>query len=137
MSNVMQARVEAEKDADPRLDLAVDRTILALIRTLLAWVRTILSLMTAGLAIDKGFAALHEARLVSGTAVLRNSHFAGLVMTGSGTLLIAIVLFNYTKSRRDLNKMKSQQTKLWDTGFILSLIILLIGLLMLYFMIFG
>lgn len=137
MNEDMQTRAKAEQDADPRIDLAVDRTTLALIRTLLAWVRTILSLMTGGLAIDKGFAALHEARLVSGTAILRNSHFAGLVMTGSGTLLITIVLFNYVKSRRDLNSMKSPRRKLWDTGFILSLIILLIGLMMLYFMIFG
>ncbi len=137
MNEDMQTRVKAEQDADPRIDLAVDRTTLALIRTLLAWVRTILSLMTGGLAIDKGFAALHEARLVSGTAILRNSHFAGLVMTGSGTLLITIVLLNYVKSRRDLNRMKSPKRKLWDTGFILSLVILLIGLMMLYFMIFG
>lgn len=137
MNEDMQIRAQAEQDADPRMDLAVDRTTLALIRTLLAWVRTILSLMTGGLAIDKGFAALHEARLVSGTAILQNSHFAGLVMTGSGTLLITIVLFNYVKSRRDLNSMKSAKIKLWDTGFILSLIILFIGLMMLYFMIFG
>lgn len=137
MNEDMQTRAKAEQDADPRIDLAVDRTTLALIRTLLAWVRTILSLMSGGLAIDKGFAALHEARLVSGTAILRNSHFAGLVMTGSGTLLIIIVLVNYVKSRRDLNSMKSQKRKLWDSGFILSLVILLIGLIMLYFMIFG
>jgi putative membrane protein len=133
----MQIRAEAEMDADPRVDLAVDRTTMALIRTLLAWVRTILSLMTAGLAIDKGFAALHEARLVSGSAILSNSHIAGLAMTGSGTLLIVIVMINYVKSRRDLDNMKSQKRKLYDAGFILSLIILLIGILMLFFMLFG
>jgi putative membrane protein len=137
MNEEMQIRSEAEKDADPRVDLAVDRTIMALVRTLLAWVRTILSLMTAGLAIDKGFSALHQARMVSGTAILRNSHIAGLLMTGSGVLMIIIVLLNYVKTKRDLTAMKGQKRKLYDAGFSLSLIILLIGIMMLIFMLFG
>jgi putative membrane protein len=136
MKSDIQIRAEAEQDADPRLDLAVDRTILALIRTLLAWVRTILSLMTAGLAIDKGFAALHQARMVSGTAILKNSHIVGLLLTGTGTLLTAIVLVNYVKSKKDLDNMKGQKHRLFDAGLILSLIILFIGTVMLYFMLF-
>jgi uncharacterized membrane protein YidH (DUF202 family) len=137
MKEEIQIRAEAEKDADPRVDLAVDRTILALIRTLLAWIRTLMALMTGGLAIDKGFAALHDARLISGTAILRNSHFAGLLMTGSGTLLTAIVLVNYVKSKRDLNNMKSHKRSIWDSGLVMSLVLIIIGFLMLNFMLFG
>jgi uncharacterized membrane protein YidH (DUF202 family) len=38
-----QLRKEAEQDADPRVDLAVERTEYALERTQLAWIRTVLS----------------------------------------------------------------------------------------------
>ena len=137
MNNEQQIRAAAEQDADPRIDLAVDRTILALIRTQLAWIRTIIGLMTAGLAIDKGFAALHEARMVSGEAWVKNGHFAGLVMTSSGTLLIIIVTINYLMGMKTLNKMKGTKRKLYDPGLILSVLITLIGFLMLYFMFFG
>jgi putative membrane protein len=137
MNNEQQIRSEAEQDADPRIDLAVDRTILALVRTQLAWIRTIITLMTAGLAIDKGFAALHEARMVSGEAWVKNGHFAGLVMTSSGTLLIIIVTINYLMGMKTLNKMKGTKRKLYDPGLILSVLITLIGFLMLYFMFFG
>jgi len=137
MNNEQQIRAAAEQDADPRIDLAVDRTILALIRTQLAWIRTIIGLMTAGLAIDKGFAALHEARMVSGEAWVKNGHFAGLVMTSSGTLLIIIVTINYLMGMKALNKMKGTKRKLYDPSLILSVLITLIGFLMLYFMVFG
>jgi len=137
MNNEQQIRSEAEQDADPRIDLAVDRTILALVRTQLAWIRTIITLMTAGLAIDKGFAALHEARMVSGEAWVKNGHFAGLVMTSSGTLLIIIVTINYLMGMKALNKMKGTKRKLYDPSLILSVLITLIGFLMLYFMVFG
>ena len=137
MNNEQQIRAAAEQDADPRIDLAVDRTILALIRTQLAWIRTIIGLMTAGLAIDKGFAALHEARMVSGEAWVKNGHFAGLVMTSSGTLLIIIVTINYLMGMKALNKMKGTKRKLYDPSLILSVLITLIGFLMLYFMFFG
>jgi uncharacterized membrane protein YidH (DUF202 family) len=137
MKDEQQIRADAEQNADPRIDLAVDRTIFALIRTQLAWIRTIIGLMTAGLAIDKGFAALHEARLIAGNAWVKNGHFAGMVMTCSGTLLIIIVTVNYIKGMGALNKMKGKQTKLYDPGLMLSLLITLIGFLMLYFMVFG
>ena len=137
MNNEQQIRAAAEQDADPRIDLAVERTILALVRTQLAWIRTIITLMTAGLAIDKGFAALHEARLISGDAWIKNGHLAGLVMTISGTLMIIIATINYVMGLKALNEMKGTKRKLFDPGLILSLIITAIGILMLYFMFFG
>jgi hypothetical protein len=47
-------RQTAEQDADPRVDLAVQRTELAEDRTLLAWIRTSMALMGTGVAFDKG-----------------------------------------------------------------------------------
>jgi len=137
MNNEQQIRATAEQDADPRIDLAVERTILALVRTQLAWIRTMITLMTAGLAIDKGFAALHEARLLSGEAWINNGHLAGLIMTITGTLMIILVTINYVMGIKALNNMKGTRRKLFDSGLILSLIIIAIGFLMLYFMFFG
>jgi len=56
----------AEQSVDPRVDLAVLRSVLAWDRTLLAWVRTVLTLMGAGVAFDKGAQILHEERLAEG-----------------------------------------------------------------------
>lgn len=137
MTGEQQIRAAAEQDADPRIDLAVERTILALMRTQLAWIRSIITLMTAGLAIDKGFAALHEARMMSGDALMKNGHVAGVIMTSSATLLMMIVMVNYLKGMGALNNMKGKKTKLYDPGLILSLIITVVGFLMLYFMFFG
>lgn len=134
MNNNVQIRVEAEQDADPRVDLAVERTILALVRTQLAWIRTIITLMTAGLAIDKGFAALHNARMVTGEAWVKNGHLAGLVMTISGTLLMILVTTNYVMGLKVLNNLKGTKRKRFDPGLILSVLITLTGFLMLYFM---
>jgi uncharacterized membrane protein YidH (DUF202 family) len=61
-------REQAERSADPHVDLAVQRTQLACDRTLLAWIRTSFALITAGVAFDKGAQWLHEARLAAGTA---------------------------------------------------------------------
>jgi putative membrane protein len=136
MSDEQQIRIQAERDADPRIDLAVERTMLALERTQLAWVRTIIGLITAGIAIDKGFEALHAARLVTGEAWVRNGHLAGLVMTISGTLLILISGVYYIKRLNELGRMLGKPRKLLDPGVILSLFITLVGFLVLYFMVF-
>jgi uncharacterized membrane protein YidH (DUF202 family) len=55
MKDEIHTRAEAEKDVDPRIDIAIERTLFALERTHLAWVRTVLALITSGIAIDKGF----------------------------------------------------------------------------------
>lgn len=133
MGNEQQTIAEAEKDADPRIDLAVDRTIFALVRTQLAWIRTSITLLTAGFAIDKGFAALHEARMVKGEAWINNGHLAGLVMTISALLLTILVTINYKRGINELNKLKLKQRKMHDPCFLLSLLLCVIGALMLYF----
>src|SRR5664279_6465969 len=70
----LQIRKEAERDMDPRVDLAVERTELALERTQLAWVRTLLSMIGGGFVIDKAMEAVHQVRLESGKAWLNNGH---------------------------------------------------------------
>jgi len=134
MNDEQQIRMEAEHDADPRVDLAVERTMLALERTQLAWIRTIIGLITAGIAIDRGFEALHAARLVTGEAWVRNGHLAGLVMTISGTFLIIISSVYYIRRMRELGRMLHRPSRLLDPGLILSLFISVVGLLVIYFM---
>ena len=84
-------REQAERDADPRVDLAVKRTELAWDRTLLAWLRTTSALIAAGAAFDKGAQWLHEVRLAAGTAFVRGGHLVGLSLTAAATLLLIFV----------------------------------------------
>jgi uncharacterized membrane protein YidH (DUF202 family) len=124
-------------DPDPRINLAVERTQLALERTQLAWIRTIIGLMTAGVAIDRGFAVLHDARLISGEAWVKNGHFAGLVLSISSTLLITIITAFYLKRMGELNRMRKEERRYLDPAMILSLLILMVGVLIIYFMLIG
>ncbi len=126
---------EAVDDTDPRIHLAVERTLLAWERTQLAWIRSIIVLFTSGIAIDRGFAVLHEARLITGDAWLRNGRLAGLIFTISGIFLITISILYYVKRITELQDIKGKRRRLiFDPAFILSLIILIAGLLILYFM---
>src|ERR1700759_3371266 len=95
-------REHAEQAADPRVDLAVKRTELAWDRTLLAWLRTTSTLIVGGAAFDKGARWLHEARLASGTALVRNSHLVGLAITRASTLLLLFVCWQYWRDVGEL-----------------------------------
>ncbi|HEY4967260.1 MAG TPA: DUF202 domain-containing protein [Puia sp.] len=128
-----QARGDAEKEVDPRVDLAVERTELALERTQLAWVRTLLSMIGGGFVIDKAMEAVHQARLESGKAWLNNGHLAGLVITGAGTLLMVMVTINYGFRARKLAGMKGGKKSFLAPGFLLSVMTICIGILLLYF----
>ena len=128
-----QLRGETEKDMDPRVDLAVERTELALERTQLAWVRTLLSLIGGGFVIDKAMEAVHQARLESGHALIRNGHVAGMLITGTGTLLMVMVTINYAFRARKLAGMKGGKKSFLAPGFLLSVMTIGIGALLLYF----
>ena len=134
MEDRQQIRVEAERDADPRIDLAVERTLLAIERTQLAWVRTVMGMITAGIAIDKGFQALHQARLMSGLAWEKNGHFAGLLLTIGGTLLMILTTVIYILRIRELNLTRGAKGKLPTPGVLISFFICLIGALAIYFL---
>ena len=55
---------------DPRVRLAVERTLLAYERTQIAWVRTALALISFGFAIAKFFAYVRESRGENATVMM-------------------------------------------------------------------
>ncbi len=116
------------KAIDPALDLAVERTQLALERTHLAWIRTMFTLMTAGVAIDKGFAYIHEKRMVSGTAFVNNAHVIGLTLSSVGTILLLFGTIQFIRRNRELVNMKNGKFILVTAAAILSSIVILLGL---------
>src|SRR5687767_1640202 len=93
-----------DQQPDPALNLSVERTQLALERTHLAWIRTMFTLMTAGLAIDKGFAFIHQQRVASGTAFITNAHFIGLTLTCVGTILLIFATSQFSRRNTQLAK---------------------------------
>ena len=121
-------RKEAERDVDPRVDLAVERTMLALERTQLAWVRTVITLITAGIAIDK----VHLARIIAGIAWQKNAHFAGLLLTSAGTVLITLTTILYIIRIRELTLVRGRSNKIPNPGTLISIFIILIGVLAIY-----
>jgi putative membrane protein len=128
-----QLREKTEKDLDPRVDLAVERTELALERTQLAWVRTLLSMIGGGFVIDKAMDAVHQNRLASGRAILQYGHMTGFLITGLGTLFMILVTVNYGIRARKLAAMKGVKKSFLEPGFLLSVFTITIGLVLLYF----
>jgi putative membrane protein len=129
-----QVRSDAEHDVDPRVDLAVERTELALERTQLAWVRTLLSMIGGGFVIDRALEALHKSRLESGQALVSHGHLTGMIFTGLGTFLMVLVTINYFGRASKLARMKGGKKSFLAPGFLLSVMTILIGSLLLYFM---
>ena len=133
--NRQTVRTEAEHDTDPRVDLAVQRTELALERTQLAWIRTTFSLYTAGIALDKGLEALHQARMLSGTNWANTGHTSGRLLTLLGTALAIIATVIYFRRSEKLAAIKgSPATILLPAGW-LSAIAALLGALLFVLMI--
>jgi len=134
MSDEYQIGEDAGQNADPRIELAVERTMLAMERTQLAWVRTVMALITGGVAIDKGTAALHEARVAAGTALMKNGHFTGLLLTVTGTALMVIATGIYIRRMAQLNQRNGIKKKWPAPATILSIFICLLGALAIYFL---
>jgi len=134
MEDEQTIRREVEHNADPRVDLAVERTMYAMERTQLAWVRTVLGFITGGIAIDKGVSALHQARLISGIAWEKNGHFAGLLLTSFGTGMITIVTVFYIVRMWQLATILGKRNKLIYPGTLVSIFMCIIGALSIYFL---
>ena len=124
----------AEKAADPRIHLAVERTELALERTHLAWIRTTFSIMTAGIAIDKGFAYIHEQRVQKDMAMVQNAHFVGLFLTSFGTILLLVETLQFVKRSKQLALMKMRKAYIITASSTLGILVLLLGFLLVYLM---
>ncbi len=125
--DVQAIRSSAEQTADPRVDLAVQRTELALDRTQLAWVRTVFTLITAGLAIDKGAEALHEARVLAGTNWVTGSHVVGTTLTAVATAFLLIASAAYYRQARTLARLKGVTPSWLPPALLISLLVVLLG----------
>ena len=134
MNKENQDQKMASDTDDPRVDLAVERTMLAMERTLLAWVRTVMGLITGGVAIDKGTAAIHDARLAAGVALMKNGHLAGLTLTIVGTVLMFVVTIVYIRRIRELKQMVSVKARFPEPGIMLAIFICILGNLAVYFL---
>jgi uncharacterized membrane protein YidH (DUF202 family) len=118
--------------AEQRLQLNIEGTQLALERTHLSWIRTVITMISAGVAIDKGLQALHLSRLEAGNALFQNGHAAGLILTISGTVLLLLASTNYIIRTRQLDHMRGKRASLFAPGILLSFLILLICILFIY-----
>ncbi len=135
MNDNAAVRSKAELESDPRLDLAVERTELALERTHLAWIRTMFTLITAGIAIDKGFAYIHEQRMAIGVAMVKNAHFIGLTLTLTGTVILLIEAIQFIIRSKQLAHMKKSSFFILSKGIVLSFLVVLLGLVLAFLMI--
>jgi uncharacterized membrane protein YidH (DUF202 family) len=123
-----EERAAAEQSVDPRVDLAIERTELAHERTHLAWVRVVFTLITAGLAIDAGTAAMREARILSGHYWVRGGHATGLTLTTAGTFLLCLVTFRYQRRVRALVRLKGEASPALLPATIISVLVVLLGM---------
>jgi len=131
MDKDLQRRA-AEQDADPRVDLAVQRTALAEDRTFLAWLRTSLAFMGAGVAFDKGTQLLHEQRLAAGTALVESGHFVGISLTAVTTVLLLFVLWQHRRTQLMLAKIKETRATSFPPTAIAGLLAVSLGLVVLF-----
>jgi uncharacterized membrane protein YidH (DUF202 family) len=134
MENEQQIKSNPEHLEDPRIEVAVERTLLAYERTQLAWIRTVLALITAGIAIDKGTEALHEARIAMGEALIKDGHFSGMLLTISGTAMMVLTTGIYFQRMKELYQIRGIQRKLPYPVFILSIIISFFGTMVIFFL---
>lgn len=123
-------RAFTEEAVDPRVDLAVQRTELALERTQLAWVRTAFAFITAGLALDKGTEALHEARMLAGKNWAQSGHIAGLVLTFATTLFLIVASNSYVRQARALERLRTIKTGWVPASLPLSLLVIMLGIVL-------
>ncbi|HEY2787254.1 MAG TPA: DUF202 domain-containing protein [Fimbriiglobus sp.] len=83
-------------------DLARRRTELALERTQLAWVRTAFTLITAGIAFDKGGRALYEARLMQSRNWYEGGHILGVGLSALSAGFLTWTLGVFVVRSREL-----------------------------------
>ncbi len=120
--------------ARQQVDLAVERTELALKRTHLAWIRTTFTIMTSGIAIDKGLEFVYERHLLKSQEVLKSGHIIGIFMSLAGLLLLIFETINFVKRSRELSDLKQVQFSFFSIYIQLSILVMLIGLALIYLM---
>jgi putative membrane protein len=114
-----------DKEADPRVQLAYERTFLAYERTRIAWVRTALALISFGFAIAKVLQYLREKE--GETATLLSPRAIGLVMIAIG--LLSLILAD-RQERRALKALRERCPELpTPVAGIVAVLIALLGVL--------
>jgi hypothetical protein len=74
---------------------------------------------------------------MSGLAWEKNGHFAGLLLTIGGTLLMILTTVIYILRIRELNLIRGAKSKFTPPGVLISFFICLIGALAIYFLTFS
>jgi putative membrane protein len=116
---------QAATQADPRVQLAYERTFLAYERTRIAWVRTALALISFGFAIAKVLQYLREKE--GETATLLSPRGVGLVMIAIG--LLSLILAD-RQERRALKSLRERCPELpAPVGGIVAVLVALLGVL--------
>jgi putative membrane protein len=111
--------------ADPRVQLAFERTFLAYERTRIAWVRTALALISFGFAIAKVLQYLREQQ--GEIATLISPRAVGLVMIAIG--LISLILADW-QERRALKALRERCPQLpAPIAGVVAVLIALLGIL--------
>lgn len=128
-------KAEVKQELILRDILAIERTELAFERTHLAWIRTMLTIMTAGIAIDKGIEFIHQQRLLTNQAIVQNGHVIGIVITSSGILFLLLETIQFIKRKRQLAIIKNATTSFFATSVILAVLVMLTGFVLIYLMI--
>ena len=127
---------ETEKP-DTATDLALERTELAVERTHLSWIRTMFTIITSGIAIDKGLEIIHQQRLLkgSGSELAQGGHIVGLFLTGVGTILLLTKTMQFVHRSKQLAAMKQESFHFITSTFVLALVVIITGMAMMYLMI--
>ena len=115
----------APTDADPRVQLAFERTFLAYERTRIAWVRTALALISFGFVIAKFFQYLREKQ--GETATVLSPRAVGLIMIMIG--LVGLILANW-QDRRAVKALRERCPELPPSvSGVMAVLIMLFGVL--------
>lgn len=116
---------QSAAQADPRVQLAYERTFLAYERTRIAWVRTALALISFGFGIAKVLQYLREKQ--GETATLLSPRAIGLVMIAIG--LLSLILAD-RQERRALKALRERCPELpTPIGGVITVLIALLGVL--------
>jgi putative membrane protein len=116
---------QSATQADPRVQLAYERTFLAYERTRIAWVRTALALISFGFAIAKVLQYLREKQ--GETATLMSPRAVGLLMIVIG--LVSLILAN-RQDRRAVKALRESCPELpTPISGVMTLLIALLGVL--------
>lgn len=122
------------KPADINTVLAVERTELALERTHLGWIRTMLTIMTAGIAIDKGIEFIYDQRLIANNTIVENGHVLGITITSIGVICLFLETIQFVKRSKKLAALKNKTTLIFSTNLLLAILVSIIGIILIYLM---